>query len=229
MFLIQKIFVMLFRTLAHLFSTHYQDAIAVELHPHLNTLFTHFITFSHTFRLLEPSETASIDELIAVLAHWNTWRVNMRCSPKGMSLDLESKFTNVKLCCFVDLTDMCTRLKVHIKCTSLDSRVFFFNVTWRIPSMFWPSRPRMCQSTELLLNSSDDPAYKWFFSANCEHGQFSFGQWPHGLSPRCNFLGIRTVRLQLCFGNYAHIPSWCVCLPHQLKKKKCFGKKKKLF
>lgn len=74
MFLIQKIFVMLFRTLAHLFSTHYQDAIAAELHPHLNTLFTHFITFSHTFRLLEPSETAPIDELIAVLAHWNTWR-----------------------------------------------------------------------------------------------------------------------------------------------------------
>uniref|UniRef100_A0A673G6J9 Si:dkey-266m15.5 n=1 Tax=Sinocyclocheilus rhinocerous TaxID=307959 RepID=A0A673G6J9_9TELE len=66
-FLIQKIFVMLFRTLAHLFSVHYQDAIAVEIHPQLNTLFTHFITFSHTFRLLEPSETAPIDELIAVL------------------------------------------------------------------------------------------------------------------------------------------------------------------
>lgn len=69
MFLIQKIFVMLFRTLAHLFSVHYQEAIAVKIHPHLNTLFTHFITFSHMFRLLEPSETASIDELIAVLTH----------------------------------------------------------------------------------------------------------------------------------------------------------------
>lgn len=69
MFLIKKIFVMLFRTLTHLFSIHYQDAIAVKLHPHLNTLFTHFITFSQTFRLLEPSETAPIDELIAVLTH----------------------------------------------------------------------------------------------------------------------------------------------------------------
>ncbi|XP_001339864.2 MOB kinase activator 2 [Danio rerio] len=69
MFLVQKVFVMLFRTLAHLFSVHYQDAIAVELHPHLNTLFTHFITFSHMFRLLEPSETAPIDDLIAILTH----------------------------------------------------------------------------------------------------------------------------------------------------------------
>ncbi|XP_051512095.1 MOB kinase activator 2-like isoform X1 [Myxocyprinus asiaticus] len=69
MFLIQKVFVMLFRTLAHLFSAHYQDAIVVELHPHLNTLFTHFITFSHTFRLLDPAETAPIDDLIARLTH----------------------------------------------------------------------------------------------------------------------------------------------------------------
>ncbi|XP_051952667.1 MOB kinase activator 2-like [Xyrauchen texanus] len=69
MFLIQKVFVMLFRTLAHLFSAHYHDAIVVELHPHLNTLFTHFITFGHTFRLLDPAETAPIDDLIAGLTH----------------------------------------------------------------------------------------------------------------------------------------------------------------
>ncbi|XP_051580908.1 MOB kinase activator 2-like [Myxocyprinus asiaticus] len=69
MFLIQKVFVMLFRTLAHLFSAHYQNAIAMELHPHLNTLFTHFITFSHAFRLLDPAETAPIDDLIAGLTH----------------------------------------------------------------------------------------------------------------------------------------------------------------
>lgn len=86
-FLIQKVFVMLFRMLAHLFSTHYQDAITVEIHPHLNTLFTHFITFSHTFRLLDPSETAPIDEIIALLTHWNTWKVTQN----DTSLDLESQ------------------------------------------------------------------------------------------------------------------------------------------
>ncbi len=92
MFLIQKIFMMLFRTLAHLFSDHYQDAIAVEIHPHLNTLFTHFITFSHMFRLLEPSETAPIDELIAVLTHWftNTRNIHVRSSQKGTAWACES-------------------------------------------------------------------------------------------------------------------------------------------
>lgn len=92
MFLIQKIFVMLFRTLAHLFSSHYKEAIAVELHPHLNTLFTHFITFSHTFRLLEPSETAQIDELFTVLTHWltNTWKCKEYTCESLWSI----KFTN---------------------------------------------------------------------------------------------------------------------------------------
>ncbi len=93
MFLIQKIFVMLFRTLAHLFSVHYQEAIAVNIHPHLNTLFTHFITFSHMFRLLEPSETAPIDELIAVLTHWftNTRNIHVSSSQKGTALLITKK------------------------------------------------------------------------------------------------------------------------------------------
>ncbi|XP_076848949.1 MOB kinase activator 2 [Brachyhypopomus gauderio] len=66
-FLVQKVFVLLFRTLAHLYSAHYQDAIAMEIHPHLNTLFTHFITFSQAFRLLEPLETAPLEDLITIL------------------------------------------------------------------------------------------------------------------------------------------------------------------
>ncbi|KAK3548927.1 hypothetical protein QTP70_021687 [Hemibagrus guttatus] len=69
MFLVQKVFLLLFRTLSHLYSAHYRDAVAVDIHPHLNTLLTHFITFSHTFRLLEASETAPLDELINALTH----------------------------------------------------------------------------------------------------------------------------------------------------------------
>ncbi|KAL7878530.1 hypothetical protein AOLI_G00095040 [Acnodon oligacanthus] len=67
MFLVQKVFLLLFRTLAHLYRAHYRDAITMEIHPHLNTLFTHFITFSHAFKLLEPSETAPLDDLITTL------------------------------------------------------------------------------------------------------------------------------------------------------------------
>ncbi|KAI5624325.1 MOB kinase activator 2, partial [Silurus asotus] len=71
MFLVQKVFLLLFRTLSHLYSAHYRDAVAVDLHPHLNTLLTHFITFSHTFRLLEASETAPLDDLINTLTHYH--------------------------------------------------------------------------------------------------------------------------------------------------------------
>ena len=67
MFLVQKVFLLLFGTRAHLYRAHYRDAITMEIHPHLNTLFTHFITFSHAFRLLEPSETAPLDDLITAL------------------------------------------------------------------------------------------------------------------------------------------------------------------
>ncbi|KAK2848442.1 hypothetical protein Q7C36_010124 [Tachysurus vachellii] len=69
MFLVQKVFLLLFRTLSHLYSAHYRDAVAVDIHPHLNTLLTHFITFSHTFRLMEASEMAPLDDLISALTH----------------------------------------------------------------------------------------------------------------------------------------------------------------
>ncbi|GAA6100983.1 MOB kinase activator 2 isoform X1 [Tachysurus ichikawai] len=69
MFLVQKVFLLLFRTLSHLYSAHYRDAVAVDIHPHLNTLLTHFITFSHTFRLMEASEMAPLDDLIGALTH----------------------------------------------------------------------------------------------------------------------------------------------------------------
>lgn len=72
MFLVQKVFLLLFRTLAHLYNAHYRDAVAMDIHPHLNTLFTHFMTFSHMFRLLEPSETASLEDLVSALTHYNT-------------------------------------------------------------------------------------------------------------------------------------------------------------
>ncbi|XP_062861306.1 MOB kinase activator 2 [Trichomycterus rosablanca] len=69
MFLVQKVFLLLFRTLAHLYSAHYRDAVSMDIHPHLNTLFTHFMTISHTFRLLELSETAPLEDLITALTH----------------------------------------------------------------------------------------------------------------------------------------------------------------
>ncbi|XP_030646776.1 MOB kinase activator 2 [Chanos chanos] len=66
-YLLEKVFLLLFRTLAHLYSSHFRDAVTVEIHPHLNTLFTHFMTFSHAFRLLDSRETAPLEDLITAL------------------------------------------------------------------------------------------------------------------------------------------------------------------
>ncbi|KAJ8411202.1 hypothetical protein AAFF_G00172080 [Aldrovandia affinis] len=67
MFLVQRIFLYLFHTLAHLYWAHFRDVVRMEMHPHLNTLFTHFVTFSKEFQLLEPAETSQMEDLIHTL------------------------------------------------------------------------------------------------------------------------------------------------------------------
>ncbi|KAJ8387352.1 hypothetical protein AAFF_G00157290 [Aldrovandia affinis] len=66
-FLVQRIFLYLFRTLAHLYWVHFWDVVQMDMHPHLNTLFAHFVTFGREFHLLERSETAPLEDLIAAL------------------------------------------------------------------------------------------------------------------------------------------------------------------
>uniref|UniRef100_H3AJQ6 Si:dkey-266m15.5 n=1 Tax=Latimeria chalumnae TaxID=7897 RepID=H3AJQ6_LATCH len=65
--LVQKIFLLLFRILVHIYWAHYHQAAKLDLHPHLNTLFKHFIIFSQEFALLEDSDTAVMASLITAL------------------------------------------------------------------------------------------------------------------------------------------------------------------
>lgn len=66
-FLVQKVFLLLFRTLAHIYWSHYRETLALGLHPHLNTLFTHLTLFSRQHALLEPEETEPLQDLISAL------------------------------------------------------------------------------------------------------------------------------------------------------------------
>nr|XP_020469220.1 serine/threonine-protein phosphatase 6 regulatory subunit 2-like isoform X3 [Monopterus albus] len=66
-FLVQKVFLLLFRTLAHIYWSHYRETLALGLHPHLNTLFTHLIFFCRQHALLEPEDTKPLQDLITVL------------------------------------------------------------------------------------------------------------------------------------------------------------------
>ncbi|KAJ8269251.1 hypothetical protein COCON_G00118580 [Conger conger] len=70
-FLVQRIFLYLFRTLAHLYWVHFWDVVQMDMHPHLNTLFAHFVAFGQQFQLLEPAETAPLEDLISALGSYH--------------------------------------------------------------------------------------------------------------------------------------------------------------
>ncbi|XP_031420478.1 MOB kinase activator 2 [Clupea harengus] len=66
-FLVEKVCLLMFRTLAHLYCEHYTQLVAMEMHPHLNTVFTHLVLFCQSFNLLEPQETEPLQDLITAL------------------------------------------------------------------------------------------------------------------------------------------------------------------
>uniref|UniRef100_A0A8C9X536 MOB kinase activator 2-like n=1 Tax=Sander lucioperca TaxID=283035 RepID=A0A8C9X536_SANLU len=66
-FLVQKVFLLFFRTLAHIYGSHYRETLALGLHPHLNTLFTHLTLFCRQHALLEPEDTEPLQDLITAL------------------------------------------------------------------------------------------------------------------------------------------------------------------
>ncbi|XP_063492154.1 MOB kinase activator 2 isoform X3 [Symphalangus syndactylus] len=61
--LVRKICRHLFHVLAHIYWAHFKETLALELHGHLNTLYVHFILFAREFNLLDPKETAIMDDL----------------------------------------------------------------------------------------------------------------------------------------------------------------------
>ncbi|XP_061918177.1 MOB kinase activator 2 isoform X1 [Entelurus aequoreus] len=66
-FLVQKVFLLLFRTLAHIYWSHYRQTLALGLHPHLNTLFTHLALFCRQHALLDAEDTEPLRDLIKAL------------------------------------------------------------------------------------------------------------------------------------------------------------------
>lgn len=65
--LVKKICRYLFHVLAHIYWAHYRETVAMDLHGHLNTLFTHFIVFIREFNLVDPKETSIMDDLYEAL------------------------------------------------------------------------------------------------------------------------------------------------------------------
>ncbi|XP_029441327.1 MOB kinase activator 2-like isoform X2 [Rhinatrema bivittatum] len=63
----QRILRLLFHLLVHIYSSHFRAVLALELHPHLNTLYLHLLLFCAEFRLLECGEMAASEELTTAL------------------------------------------------------------------------------------------------------------------------------------------------------------------
>ncbi|XP_037694633.1 MOB kinase activator 2 isoform X4 [Choloepus didactylus] len=65
--LVKKICKYLFHVLAHIYSSHFKETLALELHGHLNTLYAHFLLFVREFSLVDPKEMAVMDDLTEAL------------------------------------------------------------------------------------------------------------------------------------------------------------------
>jgi hypothetical protein len=50
--LVRKMVRLLFHAVAHLYAVHYRQLIDLQLHPHLNSLFLHFISFLITSNII---------------------------------------------------------------------------------------------------------------------------------------------------------------------------------
>uniref|UniRef100_H9H6H4 MOB kinase activator 2 n=1 Tax=Monodelphis domestica TaxID=13616 RepID=H9H6H4_MONDO len=65
--LVKKICRYLFHVLAHIYAAHFKETLALELHGHLNTLYTHFILFIREFNLVDSKEVTVMDDLTEAL------------------------------------------------------------------------------------------------------------------------------------------------------------------
>ncbi|KAL5006829.1 hypothetical protein ScPMuIL_015635 [Solemya velum] len=65
--MVKKVHKYLLHILAHIYHAHYKEILAVSIHGHLNSLFTHFMVFNFKYDLLEEKETEVVVELAKAL------------------------------------------------------------------------------------------------------------------------------------------------------------------
>ena len=64
---VRKIFKLLFHVQAHMYYAHFNDLLNHGLHAHLNTVLMNFILYHQEFNLLDPKETAPLDDLLQAM------------------------------------------------------------------------------------------------------------------------------------------------------------------
>ncbi|XP_050527431.1 MOB kinase activator-like 2 [Daktulosphaira vitifoliae] len=64
---VRKIFRLLFHVLAHLYHSHFRELVLLNLHSHLNCVFSHLSVFNHRYQLIELRETEILQDLVQAL------------------------------------------------------------------------------------------------------------------------------------------------------------------
>jgi len=63
----RKILRLLFHVIAHLYHSHFQELVLLNLHSHLNCVFAHLSVVNHRYQLIEPRETEILQDLVVAL------------------------------------------------------------------------------------------------------------------------------------------------------------------
>nr|CAB3263889.1 MOB kinase activator 2 [Phallusia mammillata] len=64
---IKKVLKFLYHVIAHMYYAHFARLRQLDLHLYLNVVFKHFILFVREYELLDPKETASLDDLVKLM------------------------------------------------------------------------------------------------------------------------------------------------------------------
>lgn len=65
--IVKNILRLLFHVLAHIYHSHFKEIVLLNLHTHLNCIFSHFALFCVHFDLLETSELFVLEDLAIAL------------------------------------------------------------------------------------------------------------------------------------------------------------------
>lgn len=63
----RKIYRLLFHVLAHIYQSHFNEIVILDLHKHLNCIYVHLILFNQQFNLIEPKELEALNDLSVAL------------------------------------------------------------------------------------------------------------------------------------------------------------------
>lgn len=65
--IVRKILRLLFHVLAHLYHSHFREMVMLNLHSHLNSVFTHLIIVNDCYHLIEERELEILFDLVNAL------------------------------------------------------------------------------------------------------------------------------------------------------------------